>query len=582
MTVPSTVPSPTVAEAIASALSRHGVEVIFGQSLPSAVILAAEAIGIRQIAYRQENMGGAMADGYARISAKVAVVAAQNGPAATLLVPPLAEAMKASVAIVALVQDVERNQVDKNAFQDLDHVALFASCAKWTRRIVTADRVDDYVDAAFVAAASGRPGPAVLLLPADLLRETAVKPKATRRAVHGRWPLDRPRPAKAAIDEAALLIATADSPVVMAGGGAMSDGAPAALAHLQEIAALPVFTTNMGKGAVDERHPLSCGVLGALVGPSSLGRQTRDIFSSADVILQVGTRNNQNGTDSWRLIPDGARLIQIDIDPQEIGRNYDAVRLNGDAAETLDALTAALSRHDLARRGAGRAGLQDRIAQAWRRYEALRRPLAGRNAGPIRPERVMDELQPLLTPDTIVAADASYSSMWIVGQLRALAPGMRFLTPRGLAGLGWGLPLALGAKVARPQSPVVALVGDGGFAHSWAELETLVRMNIALTLIVLNNGVLGYQRDAETVKFGTYTTACHFAPVDHAAIARACGCEGVRVGEASGIRPALEAALGGSRPTLIEVMTDPDAHPPLSLYDGTLDRVEVGDHVRAS
>ena len=184
----------------------------------------------------------------------------------------------------------------------------------------------------------------------------------------------------------------------------------------------------------------------------------------------------------------------------------------------------------------------------------------------------MAELQALLTPDTIVAADASYSSLWVVGQLRGMAPGMRFLTPRGLAGLGWGLPLAIGAKVAQPKANVVALVGDGGFAHSWAELETMVRMNIPLTVIVLNNGVLAYQKDAETVQFGAYTTACHFAPVDHASIARACGCVGVRVVSPSDIRPALCEALRSNRPTLIEVMTDPEAHPPISLYDGTLDK----------
>jgi acetolactate synthase-1/2/3 large subunit len=174
-----------------------------------------------------------------------------------------------------------------------------------------------------------------------------------------------------------------------------------------------------------------------------------------------------------------------------------------------------------------------------------------------------------------VTADASYSSMWVVGQLRALAPNTRFLTPRGLAGLGWGFPLALGAKVAAPHQPVVALVGDGGFAHSWAELETAVRSRLAVTVIVLNNGVLGYQKDAETVKFGTHTTACHFAPVDHAAIARACGCQAIRIDEPSALHAALEIALKASEPWLIEVMTDPDAHPPLSLYDGTLDRAEA-------
>jgi acetolactate synthase-1/2/3 large subunit len=565
----------SVAQRIASALKRHGVEVIFGQSLPSAVILACEAIGIRQLAYRQENMGGAMADGYARRSGKVAVVAAQNGPAATLLVPPLAEALKASIPIVALVQEVERAQADRNAFQELDHIALFGGCAKWTRRIVTPDRAEDYVDQAFVAAASGRPGPAVLLLPADLLRASFAPSAAPRTANLGVWPLDRTRPADTLIETAADILATAQRPVVIAGGGALATGAPAALARLQDQAHLPVFTTNMGKGAVSELHPLSCGVLGSLTGPRSLGRHTRSMLDEADAVLLVGTRNNQNGTDSWRLIPSAARIIHIDIDPNEIGRNYEALRLVGDAETTLDALTRALARRDLSCRLRARGPCERRIAAAWQRYDSERHQLIHRNAGPIRPERVMAELQPLLTPETIVVADASYSSMWVVGQLRALAPGMRFLTPRGLAGLGWGLPLALGAKIAAPQSPVVALVGDGGFAHSWAELETAARSGLAVTVILLNNGVLGYQKDAETVKFGAYTTACHFAPVDHAAIARACGGAGVRVDDPSALRPALETALRGDRPWLIEVMTDPEAHPPLSLYDGTLDRSEA-------
>ncbi|MER8880897.1 acetolactate synthase catalytic subunit, partial [Mesorhizobium sp. M0684] len=481
----------TVAEAIAKALARHGVKFIFGQSLPSAVILAAEAIGIRQIAYRQENMGGAMADGFARISGQVPVVTAQNGPAATLLVAPLAEALKASIPVVALVQEVERPQFDKNAFQELDHFALFSSCSKWTRRIITADRVDEYIDAAFVAAASGRPGPSVLLLPADLLREKAPASSRTRLANLGTWPLDRGRPNDAKIEEAASLIASAKHPVVMAGGGALSVGAPAALAKLQEIASLPVFTTNMGKGAVNEFHPLSCGVLGSLVGPTALGRFTRELHEEADIILQVGTRNNQNGTDNWRLIPSTAKIIQIDVDPQEIGRNYEAVRLVGDAAETLDALNEVIATLDLSARSKARPALEARIADAWKKFEEVRARLVGQNSGPIRPERVMAELQKLLTPETIVVADASYSSMWVVGQLRGTQEGARFLTPRGLAGLGWGVPMAMGAKVARPASPVIALVGDGGFAHSWAELETMIRMDISVTVIVLNNGILG-------------------------------------------------------------------------------------------
>ncbi|MBM7045719.1 MULTISPECIES: acetolactate synthase catalytic subunit [Rhizobium] len=556
----------TVADRIAEALGRHGVEMIFAQSLPSALILAAEARGIRQIAYRQENMGGAMADGYARTSGKVGVVAAQNGPAATLLVPPFGECLKASIPVVALVQDVERDQTDRNAFQDFDQIALFQSCTKWVRRVTVAERIDDYVDAAFTAATSGRPGPVALLLPADLLRSPAPVTEASRTSNLGRWPLDRTRPSDHDMQTAAERIASARSPVVLAGGGVHCGGAAEELARLQDEAGLPVFTTNMGKGAVSELHPLSVGVLGSLVGPRSLGFYSHELMSDADLVVLVGTRTNQNGTDNWRQIPAKASVIHIDIDPTEVGRNYEALRLVGDARETLAALRRSLQSCDLSLRQSLRAPLEERIALFWRHFDEARHAQYASVNSPIRPERVMAELQPWLQRDIAIVADASYSSMWILGQLRAPRAGMRFITPRGLAGLGWGFPLALGAKAAEPKRPVVAVVGDGGFAHSWAELETMMRMRLPVTIIVLNNGILGFQRDAETVKFSQYTSACHFAEVDHAALAKACGCPSIRINDPAALAAALKRGIEGNEPLLIEVMTDPEAHPPLSLF----------------
>ncbi|MBX4917898.1 acetolactate synthase catalytic subunit [Rhizobium bangladeshense] len=561
----------TVAERIAHSLKRHDVTHIFAQSLPSAVILAAEAIGIRQVAYRQENMGGTMADGYARLSGKVGVVAAQNGPAATLLVPPLAEALKATVPIVALVQDVERDQADRNAFQELDHLTLFQSCTKWVRKVAVAERIDDYVDAAFTAAASGRPGPVALLLPADLLREQIGPSGFRREAALGHWPLDRSRPRDSDIERAASMIAAAHAPVVIAGGGVHASRAAGELSALQDEASLPVITTNMGKGAVDEFHALSAGVLGALVGPRSLGRHTIALVEEADLVILVGTRTNQNGTDSWRQIPRSASVIHIDVDPAEIGRTYEAVRLVGDAAEIIGALRGALAGCDLSYRTSKRNDVASRIAGFWHAFDTERQSVAQSEASPIRPERIMFEMQRMLTADTTVVADASYSSMWVAGQLRALSPGMRFLSPRGLAGLGWGLPLALGAKAARPDTPVVTIVGDGGFGHSWAELETMVRSKLPVLIIVLNNGVLGFQRDAETVKFGSFTTACNFADVDHQKIAEACGCPAVRIFDPADLPRYLERGLSGEAPLLIEVMTDAGAHPPLSLF-GAMDQ----------
>ncbi|WP_047146692.1 acetolactate synthase catalytic subunit [Aquamicrobium sp. LC103] len=559
-------PTQTVAARIARALQRHDVTHIFAQSLPSAIILAAEDLGIRQIAYRQENMGGAMADGYARRSGKIGVVAAQNGPAATLLVPPLAEALKASVPIVALVQDVERDQTDRNAFQEFDHLALFQPCTKWARKVVVAERIDDYIDAAFAIAGSGRPGPTALILPADLLREPAPEPGFVRSASLGRWPLDRVRPAEREIARAAKIIAAAKSPVVIAGGGVHGSGAAGQLRRLQEECALPVFTTNMGKGSVDEHHPLSAGVLGSLVGPRSLGCHSVAMVSEADLVVLIGTRTNQNGTDSWKQIPKGATVIHIDVDPVEIGRTYEALRLVGDASETLAALCDHLGQLDLSARRASRTAVASRIKTFWDAFENEREAFSLTEAIPIRPEKVMADLQTCMTAQTTVVADASYSSMWVVGQLRAFAPGMRFLTPRGLAGLGWGVPLAMGAKAARPEHPVVVVVGDGGFAHSWSELETMVRANLPVTIIVLNNGILGFQRDAETVKFGAFTSACTLGDVDHAMIARACGCEAVRISDPAQLKPQLRYGLGSKKPFLIEVMTDPQARPPLSLF----------------
>ncbi|RPI46018.1 MAG: acetolactate synthase catalytic subunit [Betaproteobacteria bacterium] len=557
----------TVAQAIAASLARHGVRVMFSQSLPSSVVLAAEDAGIRQLTYRTENAGGAMADGYARIAQRVSVVLAQNGPAATLLVAPLAEALKSSIPVVALVQDVERANADRNAFQELDHLALFQGCTKWVRRLGAASRVEDYVDMAFAAAAGGRPGPAVLLLPADLFDETAVD-SGRRRAQLGACPLDRTVADPERLDAAADSIAAARHPVIVAGGGVHLSGAADALSRLQGEAHLPVVTTVMGKGAVAEDHPLSLGVGGNILGRMSPSYHLRPVIERADVVVLIGTRTAQNGTDSWTALPGNARYVHIDVDPIEIGRNYESMRLAGDAKLTLEALAERLR----GRRSVSPA-LIDEIAAGRERGARDIAALLASDACPVRPERIMAEIQKVLTPDTIVVADASYSSVWIASYLRCLEPGMRFLTPRGIAGLGWGLPMAIGAKAARPDRPVLCVTGDGAFGHVWSELETARRSATPVIVTVLNNGVLAYQKDAEDVKYERHTGACQFSPVDHAAIARACGCRGVTVRHPREYLPALREALASGETTLIDVDTDPEAYPPITLFDGKLDAI---------
>ncbi len=564
-------PNPCGAHLLARALKRHGVDVLFGQSLPSALLLVIPEFGMRQIAYRTENAGAAMADGYARASQKVGVVTAQNGPAAALLAPGLAEALKASVPIVAIVQDVRRNQTDKNAFQELDHFDIFRGCTKWVKRVSEITRIEDYVDMAFTAAASGRPGPVVLLFPQDLLLEAATKDGGEQRhASLGTYPLDRGVADPARIEEAARLLAQAEHPLIVAGGGVHLSAAHEALSRLQESASLPVATTSMGKGAVAETHALSLGVIGYFMGTRGMARHMRALIDRADCVLFVGDRTNQNGTDSWMLFPKYARYIHIDIDAQEVGRNYEAVRLVGDAKLTLTALNEAMARTDLAKRRAARSEVEQKIAAGKKAFQTEAHVMLNSDAVPIRPERLMNDLQSVMTPDTQVVTDASYSSIWAMNYLTAAYAGQRFLTGRGLAGLGWGFPAALGAKIAHPTREVVCITGDGAFAHMWGELETAVRMTLKTTIIVLNNQILGYQWHAEEVLYGNHTDACQFAPVDHAAIARACGCEGVRVEKPADFKPALERALRSSMTTVIDVMIDPKAYPPITLYEGKI------------
>lgn len=568
----------TVAEVLAAGLARHRVTDVFGQSLPSALFLATPAHGIRQISYRTENAGGAMADGYARISGRIGVVAAQNGPAATLLVAPLAEALTASVPILALVQDVPLANRDRNAFQEFDHAALFASCTKWVRRLDDPSRVDDYLDAAVSAACSGRPGPVVLLLPRDVLTMASPAPAVPRRASLGCFPQDRTRPPGGSVAAAADLLRNASRPLVVAGGGVHLSGAAPALAAMQAAAALPIGTTTMGKGSVDETDPLSLGVVSNYMGPRAMTHHLREFVQAADVVLFVGTRTNENGTDSWRAFPKNATFIHVDVASAEIGRNYEALRLLGDARLTLEDLTAALAAGDLANRQATRDGFVEQIEAARSRAESDLAATAFSHAVPLRPERVVAELDELISgiANVVVTADASYSTIWMGNQMRSRRVGQRFLAPRGLAGLGWGLPLALGAKAARPESTVISLVGDGGFGHVWSELETAVREDLPIVIILLNNGILGFQKHVELVQLGAHTTAVDFAPVDHAAMARACGVDAVRIASPEELAPALAAAIGSRRPTLVEVMCDPDAFPPITAWEGAAERAILG------
>ena len=562
-----TVVKMTAAQRFAHALKKNGVEYLFGQSNPTTITLACADLGIEQIGYRQENAGTYMAQGYAMATGKIPVVTAQNGPAATLLIPGMAECIQAAHPMVAIVQDVDLAQIDKNAFQELDHVALFAQNTKMVKRVHTVDRIEDYVDMAFTVAATGRPGPVVLLVPQNICNDkTLYDVVVSRKTNLGNYPLDRMAANPDAVQAAADLLANAERPFIYAGGGVHSSRATQELREIQEECSIPVGTTNMGKGAVDELHPLSMGTMGQMMGKRGNAKFLRQMVKEADVILLVGTRTNANGTDNWTLLPETAKIIHIDIDPMEIGRNYESLRLAGDAKLTLAALKVALLEKDLSMRQAMRKTVEETIAEARRLHieEAKDRTLS--NAEPIKAERFICELEKHLDDDHVLVTDASFSGIWLANYIKATG-NRRFLFPRGLAGLGWGFPMAMGAKLGLPDRKVLCLAGDGGFAHVWSELETCKRVGLDVVLIVLNNQVLGFQRFGDTLRCGRYTNVIDFSPVNHAAIAEACGVKGIRVHKVEEIEGAIKEALATKGPVVIDLITDENSVPPLPYME---------------
>jgi acetolactate synthase-1/2/3 large subunit len=357
---------------------------------------------------------------------------------------------------------------------------------------------------------------------------------------------------------------------VVAGGGIHLSGAGAALARLQQAGGLAVATTNMGKGAVDEEHALSVGVIGSTMGTRSPTRHMLDYIKSADAILFVGSRTNENGTASWSLFPPTAQYIQIDMDPQELGRNYPALRLLGDADATLQALADALEQRDGSHRQGRAQRIAGQLAHARAMAESERAPYMQAASVPLRPERLLAEMGRIADAVTWVA-DASYSSLWLLNFLTCATAGSRYIVPRGIAGLGWGFPMAIGARLARPDAAVICLSGDGGFAHCWAELETARRHGVKVVVVVLNNGVLGFQRNAEESRFGVHTDVCHFGPIDHVAIARACGCDGLKVEHPDEIAAAFEQALAADVPFVLDVIVAPQAFPPITSFESQLE-----------
>ena len=551
------------ARALYELLVSLGVTHLFGIDSPEPLYAQLKRDVIRPITVRDERSGAIMADAFARVSGRPGICTAIRGPGVTNLITGLAEARSTSTPVVALVNDVHTAHRGKNPVQEIDHLAVAQPVTKWAVRVDRPDRVAELTARAFDVATAGRPGPVLVSYPDDVLGADLAVGRRPRAAGPTRYPNARVAPDPAAVDAAVALLAEAKRPAIVAGGGVLISGAWDELRTVAELLDAPVATTPLGKGAFDETHPLSAGVTGAYTGGAlGRGRIANEVVRAADVVLLVGTKTDSIATANWTVPDPVSRIVHVDVDPAEIGRNYPSLGVVGDARLALAALAGQLRS---ARRVTAHE-LRSEIRAASRAWLASVEPLLASDAVPIRPERVVAELARSVNDDTILCTDASYASAWAMDLISFRQPGRRFLAPRGFAGIGWGLPAALGAKLAAPDKRVLCLTGDGGFGYVFQELETAARYGIAVVVIVLNNSSFGFQKHAEELHYGR-SFETELLDVDYAALAKVLRCEGIRVVEPAEIGSAVERAIASNRPTVVDVVVDPDAYPPLLMYD---------------
>ena len=430
---------------------------------------------------------------------------------------------------------------------------------KFNAQVDDVTRLPDLLRQAFRMATSGSPGPVHLRLrskhgdlpPDELDLQLLIE------AQFGKVPPFRPEPEMQRVRDAAALLAKAQRPIIVSGGGVAASQAQAELVQLAEKLQIPVATSLNGKGTILETHPLAVG----LVGTYSRVCANRAV-SEADLVFFIGSPGGGHVTHDWRVPTPGVTVIQIDIDPAELGRNYpNAVSILGDAKVTLQRLieTVQSKSPDAAQAWTGRVA---QLVDEWRtEVDRMRKS----DVTPMRPERLCRAISEVLPPNGVLVSDTGHAGMWTGGMVEMTHPGQRYIRCAG--SLGWGFPGSLGAKCALPDRPVICFTGDGGMYYHLAELETAARYGINVVVVVNNNTGLNQEIPLVAAIYGGSSTQgddiWRFNKgVNFAKTAESLGCAGIRVEKPGELKDVLRRALGMNRPVVVEVMTDEQALAP--------------------
>jgi acetolactate synthase-1/2/3 large subunit len=529
----------TGGQVLVEGLRREGVKHVFcvpGESYLGALDALYDAPEIRIIVNRQEGGACYMAEGYAKATRSVGVCFVTRGPGATNASIGIHCADQDSTPLVLFVGQVPRANRGREALQEVDYERFFGSMAKWVVEPTTPARLAEAVPRAFHIARSGRPGPVVVSLPEDMLVEQA------DARLRSPLPRSRPHPDPAQIAELARRIAAAEKPALVVGSG-VQYGAREALVHFAERYGIPVTTSFRRMDAFPNSHPNYAGTL------ASGMTAGQDTVRGADLVVVIGDRLSENTTNDYRIPAPGQALAHVDVEPEVIGQNF-ATELGivSDAGLALEALLEHSPKHLAPGRDAW-------VKERHGKYLEFSTPSV-RATPRVSMERVSQDLSRLLPKDAILTVDAGNFSGWIHRFYR-FDTAQSFLGPT-VGSMGYGLPAAIGAKLAHPRRTVIATCGDGGALMTMQELATAVQHDIPVILLVFNNGTFGTIRMHQEREFPGRTVATDISNPDFAALGRAMGAQGYTVRTSDEFAPALQAALASGKPAVLDVMSDPE------------------------
>jgi thiamine pyrophosphate-dependent acetolactate synthase large subunit-like protein len=522
----------TGAQLLVESLLAEGIETLFG--IPGVGTLAVydafiDNPGLRHIEVRHEQSAVFMADGYARASGQVGVAFTSNGPGALNTITAMATAHNDSVPVLHLVSEnpPEVRRKGKGHFHDIsDQFGIFRPVSGHAAQVVLADEIPAAVNAAFFALRNRRPRPALVEFANEAFTTMTSAP-----VIPGGERVERSVD-PASVARSAEILAGAERPLVWAGGGVATIATSAILTRIVERLGAPTITTQKGKGAIPSEHPLH-------IGNWANEQPVRDLIAECDVLLAVGTRFSYFPTGAWSLrLPD--RIIQIDLDPAEIGRNYPVeAGVVGDAGIALSALEAELDR----------LGHQP---QEWRDNEVAKTlgQISEAVGTPIEIE-VLDQIRSALPPESLVFNDPTTLAFWARSHWKSDRPRTWFV-PSGFGTLGYGLPAAIGARLARPDTPTIAIIGDAGVMFTIQDLMTAVQENVPVVVLVFNDEGYGVERRHQDHLYGR-RSGVDVRPPDFVALARSFGARGILVDDLARVGETLESVLDAEGPTLIEI-----------------------------